>query len=79
MQTYKVMIVPVSPGTQPNESAASLRPGSGQFAKTPTGPVEVVLAMTQVQIVGMQGYLERISAAADTSTVETAITALTPT
>lgn len=79
MQTYRILIEPVSPGTQAIESASSIRPGSGQFAKTPTGPVELVTDMTQVQIVGLQGYLNRIAAAADTSTVETAITALVPT
>lgn len=79
MQTYKIEIVPVSPGTQVIESQRSIAAGSGQYAKLPSGPVVAVLDLTAVQIVGIQGYLSAIDAGTDTSTVETAITALTPT
>lgn len=79
MQTYRVEIHPVSPGTRSAETANNLNPGTGQFAKSPVGPVVATLDMTAAQIVGLQGYIERIKAAANTSSVETAITNLTPT
>lgn len=79
MQAYKICIEPVSPGTQSIESSRSLQPGTGQYAKLPTGEVELVVDLTAAQVVGVQGYLERIKAGADTSSVETAITNLTPT
>ncbi len=79
MQTYKIEITPVSPGTQVIESQRSIQAGSGQYAKLPTGPVVAVLDLTAAQVVGIQGYLSAIDAGTNTGAVETAITALTPT
>lgn len=78
MQAYRIIIEPVSPGTQAM-SGRSLTPGTGRYVQTPEGTREVVVNLTQVQIVGVQGYLVAALAGTDTSTVETAITALPPT
>ena len=77
MRTYNIKIEEVSPGTQ--SGGTDLKPGTGQYAQTPTGPVEVTVPLTQAQVVGIQGYLSCIAAGANTSSVETAITAVGPT
>lgn len=77
MQTFRVTIEPVSPGTL--ESDGGLKPGDGTYLLTPDGRQAVVAPMTQAQIQGVQGYLVCILAGSNTATVEAAITAIPPT
>lgn len=73
--TFRIKIAPVSDGSTHEDT---LKPGDGSYAKTPAGPVQICVALTQAQIVGLQGYLSLLKAGSVTTTVETAITALTP-
>lgn len=73
MTTYRIVIEPVSPGMHENDS---LRFGDGQYLTRPPGPRPFVLAATDAQIVGIQGYLVAIKGAADTSAIETAVAAV---
>lgn len=77
MQTYKLLLEPVSPGT--TDQNRTLNPGDGTYATTPAGAREIVLPMTAAQVVGVQGYLTLIRAGTDTSAIETAITGVGPT
>ncbi len=70
---YKIKIEPVSSGML--VSASTIRKG---VAKSEAAPHEIVVEATSAQIQGVMNYLGLIAAASDTSTVETAITALTP-
>lgn len=76
MQTYRITIEPVSPGTM--ESDGGLKYGDGTYLLTPDGREAVVLPATQAQIQGIQGYLVLIQVGAPTNGIETAVTAAVP-
>lgn len=75
--TLRIILEPVSSGTQASNKL--LHSGDGSFATLPEGPREVLVVASAAQIVGLQGYIILINSGATTTTVETAITALTPT
>lgn len=77
MQTFNVRIRPLSPGS--HGSHGELTAGTGKYATTPNEPRDVTLPITAFQMTGLQGYLVLIKAGFDTSTIETAITAVGPT
>lgn len=73
MPGFKISIRPVDPGAtvSGNTLVRSVAAPSGQ-------PREVIINASEAQIQGIMNYLKLVKAAADTSSVETAITALTP-
>jgi hypothetical protein len=74
---FKITIEPMSNGA--TEEDRHLKPGDGTYASTPASLRTIFVDATAAQIVGLQGYLVKIKAGSDTSSVETAITAITPT
>jgi hypothetical protein len=73
MPGFRVQIKPVDAGA--TTSSSELKRG----VATPSGqPQEVVINASEAQIQGVMNYLKLIKAGATTTTVETAITALTP-
>jgi len=70
---YLIEITPCDNGL--TVSADTLKKGVSKAEGTPHN---VVLRATSAQIQGVYGYLGLINAGSDTSSVETAITALTP-
>lgn len=79
MQTFRITIEPVSPGTQKSSTQNAINPGSGDYLINPMNQVEVIAPITQAQIVGIQGYLSLILAGTNTGAIETAITGVGPT
>lgn len=73
--TLKLTIEPMSPGT--TKEGGALTPGTLDYAKDPTGPVVAVFQCTSAQIQGIQGYVQAIKNAQDTTAVETEIGSLT--
>lgn len=71
--SYRFTIDPVSSGA--TVAIDTLKKG---VAKSEGTHHEIVISPTSAQIQGVYGYLGLIAAGSDTSTVETAITALTP-
>lgn len=71
--SYRFEITPVSAGT--TVARDTLKKG---VAKSEGTIHEIVISPTSAQIQGIYGYLGLIRNGDDTSTVETAITALTP-
>jgi len=70
---YRVTIEPVSRGTTVAEDSI-LRGATKSEGK----PVKTVIEPSAAQIVGVQNYLALIKGGATTTTVESAINALTP-
>ncbi len=70
---YRLRIEPVSDGTL--TSVSSIKKG---VFKQEGIPHEIACNMSSAQIMGVMNYLGLIKAGSDTSTVETAITALSP-
>lgn len=72
---YRVIIEPVDRGTLSSSSNTIIN-GTSPFSEGV--PHRVVVKASSVQIQGIMGYLGEINAGLDTSTVETAITAVGP-
>jgi hypothetical protein len=73
MAAYKIKLEPVSTGTTTNNS--TLNRG---VTKSEGVPHEIIIDASSAQIQGVMNYLVLIKAAQTTTTVESAITALTP-
>jgi hypothetical protein len=78
-QTYLVKVEPVSPGTKGSPGNPGLSIGNGQYVTQPVSERTIAVAMTDAQLTGLQGYLICIKAGLDTSSIETAVTAVGPT
>lgn len=70
---YRIQLQPVSNGTSGGSN--TLKKG---IAKSEGVPHDMIIEATSAQIQGIMGYVALIKNGDDTSTVETAITALTP-
>lgn len=73
--TLKITIEPVSPGT--TKEGDALVPFTLDYTKTPVGPIVTVFQCSVAQIQGIQGYVQAIKNAQDTSSVETEVGSLT--
>lgn len=73
MTGYKITIEPCDPGQ--TVSADTIKKGA---AKSEGTPHQLVIVPTSAQYQGILGYLGLVDAGSNTSTVETAITALSP-
>lgn len=72
MAKYKITIQPVSQGAT-LEANEGCRPGTLDYLKRPFGPVVATVEATAAQIQGIQGYIQGIKNAQDTSGVETEV------